>query len=106
MPMECWRRGPKGPPDQSREGTLLRRDIIHIARSDGSGKTAFIETLLRHPDDEVICVRAIADGSLRSPRESKPKSHPELRRYRQAGASAAALYRSSPTDETIADAFF
>jgi len=85
---------------------LRQRAFIHVAGSAGAGKTAFVEALLRSLGDEVICVRAVADDSLRSPRETRPKSHPELRRYRQAGASVVALYRFSPTDVTATDAFF
>jgi molybdopterin-guanine dinucleotide biosynthesis protein len=85
---------------------LRQRAFIHVAGSAGAGKTAFIEALLRSLGDDVICVRAVADDSLRSPRETRPQSHPELRRYRQKGASAVALYRFSPTEITATDAFF
>ena len=85
---------------------MRQRAFIHVAGSAGAGKTAFVEALLRSLGDEVICVRAVADSTLRSPRETRPKSHPELRRYRQAGASAVALYRFSPTEVTATDAFF
>ena len=85
---------------------MRQRAFIHVAGSAGAGKTAFVEALLCSLGEEIICVRAVADDSLRSPRETRPKSHPELRRYRQAGASVVALYRFSPTDVTATDAFF
>jgi len=50
-----------------------------------------------------ICVRTERDPKLRKELESAPKAHAELRRYREAGASAVALYRFA---EPSMDAFF
>lgn len=86
---------------------MRQRAFIHVTGSGGSGKTAFVEALLQVLDSgDVACVRAFADGSLKAPKESKPRSHPELCRYRQAGAGPVALYRFPPADRTGVDAFF
>jgi hypothetical protein len=84
---------------------MRQRALIHVAGPSGAGKTTLIEVLLRRLGEIVICVRAMRDESLRTPMESQPKNHPELRRYRDAGASDVALYRFPP-GHTDADAFF
>lgn len=63
----------------------------------------FVERLLDAEVAFAICVRAERDAKLRKERESAPKTHAELRRYREAGASDAALYRFP---EPSAEAFF
>ena len=72
---------------------MRQRALIHVAGPSGAGKTTLIEVLLRRLGEIVICVRAMRDDSLRTPMESQPKNHPELRHYRDAGASGVALYR-------------
>jgi hypothetical protein len=86
---------------------MRARAIIHVSGPEGSGKTAFIEALIHAFDEsDVACVRGFADVSVRKERESSPKQHPELKRWRRAGASAVALYRFDPRDATAADGFF
>lgn len=86
---------------------MFERAIIHVAGPAGAGKTAFIEQLVRALGaEEVACVRGIADASAREPSESAPEGHPELNRWRGAGAAAVALYRFDPGDGTIADDFY
>jgi len=48
-------------------------------------------------------MRAVCDDTIRQPRESRPRTHPELSRYRSAGASGVALYRFPKADT---DAFY
>lgn len=85
---------------------MFERAIIHVAGPAGSGKTAFIEQLIHAlGEEEVACLRGIADASAREPSESAPEGHPELDRWRRAGATAVALYRFDPGDGTIADDF-
>jgi hypothetical protein len=86
---------------------MFERAIIHVAGPAGSGKTAFIEQMVHAlGGEEVACVRGIADASVREPSESAPEGHPELDRWRRAGATAVALYRFDPNDGTIADDFY
>ncbi len=86
---------------------MFERAIIHVRGPAGAGKTALIELLIRAlGEDDVACVRGIADASAREPSESAPEGHPELDRWRRAGASAVALYRFDPGDGTIADDFY
>jgi cell division inhibitor SulA len=53
----------------------------------------------------VLAVRCRRDPTLRRPREACPARHPELRRYRDVGASAAGLFTSPPGD-LVADDFY
>ena len=53
----------------------------------------------------IIAVRCRRDDSLGQPREGLPTTDPELRRYRAAGACAAARY-SFPAGDDAHDAFF
>jgi hypothetical protein len=82
---------------------MRERALIHAAGPVGAGKTTFIERLLDAEVAFAICVRAERDPKLRKEQESAPKAHAELRRYREAGASAVALYRFA---EPSMDAFF
>jgi molybdopterin-guanine dinucleotide biosynthesis protein len=81
------------------------RALIHIGGPAGAGKTTFIERLLEARVAHAICVRAVQDPKLRreGERESAPKEHIELRRYRKSGAGAVALYRFR---EPSVEAFF
>ena len=78
-------------------GALIPRGPV------GAGKTTFIERLLGAEVAFAICVRAERDQTLRKEQKSAPKAHAELRRYREAGASAVAFYRFA---EPSMDAFF
>ncbi len=82
---------------------MRERALIHAAGPVSAGKTTFIERLLDAEVAFAICVRAKRDPKLRKEQESAPKTHAELRRYREAGASAVALYRFA---EPSMDAFF
>ena len=79
------------------------RALVHVAGPAGSGKTTFIERLLDAEVAFAICVRSERDAKLRRARESAPKNHSDLQRYREAGAGAVALYQFP---EPSADAFF
>jgi hypothetical protein len=82
---------------------MRERALIHVAGPFAAGKTTFVERLLNAEVAFAICVRAEQDPKLRKEQESAPKSHAELRRYREAGASAVSLYRFA---EPSTDAFF
>ncbi len=72
---------------------MIERTLVHVAGPAGAGKTTFIEQLLEARFALAIAVRSDRDPALREAQESAPKSHAELRRYQEAGAVAAALYR-------------
>ncbi|MHB8244080.1 MAG: hypothetical protein ACYDGN_01830 [Acidimicrobiales bacterium] len=84
---------------------MRTRAIIHVAGPPQSGKTSFVEAMLSSLDERILAARCVRDDSLRQPRESVPKAHPELRRYCRAGASGAALFRF-PGDGSAFDGFF
>ena len=82
---------------------MRERALVHVAGPVSAGKTTFIERLLDAEVAFAICVRAQRDPKLHKEQEAAPKTHAELRRYREAGASAVALYRFA---ESSMDAFF
>jgi hypothetical protein len=82
---------------------MRERALIHVAGPEGAGKTTFIERLFEAEVAFATCVRGERDAKLRKAREAAPKANAELRRYREAGASAVALYRFA---EPSMDAFF
>lgn len=82
---------------------MRERALVHVAGPPQAGKTTLVERLLEASVAFSICVRAHRDATLRKEKESAPKAHPELRRYRAAGASAVALYRFADVNM---DAFF
>jgi hypothetical protein len=84
---------------------MRERSLIHVTGPEGSGKTAFVEAILRDVGGFILTARCIRDDSLRRSRERSLKRHPELRRYREAGASGAALF-TFPENEIGSDAFF
>jgi RecA/RadA recombinase len=85
---------------------VRERALIHIGGPPGAGKTTFIETAIANAGERVIiAARCRRDDSLSQPRESLPKTDPELRRYRAAGACGEALY-SFPAGGDAHDAFF
>jgi hypothetical protein len=83
---------------------MIRRALIHVGGPPGAGKTAFVERLVAGCRHWVLAVRCRCDPTLRRPREACPARHPELRRYRAAGASAAGLF-TFPPDDLVADDF-
>jgi hypothetical protein len=84
---------------------MISRALIRVEGRPGVGKTLFIEQLLRSFDDEVLVARCLRDESARSLRESAPKTHPELRRYRQAGASGTAIFTCPVRDLDTEDLY-
>lgn len=84
---------------------MIERAVVHVGGPAGAGKTTLIESLLRSYDGLVLVARCVRDDSLRSSRETAPRRHPEMRRYREAGASGAALFRF-PFADIDSDAFF
>lgn len=84
---------------------MRERALIHVAGPKGAGKTTFIERVLDGAGEWVLAARCVRDDSLRESRETAPKAHPELRRYRQAGATGAALF-AFPEGDIGSDAFF
>ena len=84
---------------------MIERAVVHVGDPPGAGKTTLIGSFLRSYDGLVLVARCLRDDSLRSSRESAPRRHPEMRRYREAGASGAALFRFPPAD-IDSDAFY
>ncbi|MCX7037700.1 MAG: hypothetical protein NT005_00930 [Spirochaetes bacterium] len=84
---------------------MRERPIVHVAGPPGCGKTTFIESVLGATDGLLIAARCVRDDTLRHTRETAPRTHPELRRYREAGASGAALF-VFPKSDIGSDAFF
>ena len=84
---------------------MIERALVHIAGPRGSGKTTFIEAVLGAFDGLIFAARCLRDDSLRRMREAAPRGHTELRRYRRAGASGAALL-AFPGREAGPEAFF
>ena len=78
---------------------------MHVAGPPGSGKTTFIEAILKSVDGPVLAARCIRDDALRQALETAPKDHPELWRYKQAGAWDAALF-AFPGKLIGSEAFF
>lgn len=69
------------------------RAFVHIGGPPQSGKTTFVEAVLGEVDAVALVARCVRDGAAKRRRETAPKAHPELRRYRQAGASGVAVFR-------------
>lgn len=84
---------------------MIERSVIHVAGREGAGKTTFVEGMLRAIDAWVLAARCVRDDGLRESRESAPKTDPELRRYREAGASGVACF-AFPASDIGSDAFF
>ncbi len=84
---------------------MRERAFIHVGGPKGAGKTAFIEQILGGAGEWILAARCVRDDSLRRARETTPRSHPEIRRYREAGATGAALF-SFPESDIGSDAFF
>jgi hypothetical protein len=84
---------------------VIERAYIHVAGPVGAGKTTFVETVLRGIDRWWLAARCARNDSLRQSRATSAKAHPELRRYREAGATGVALFEF-PRDDIGSDAFF
>lgn len=68
---------------------MIHRAVIHVAGPPKAGKTTLIERLLEREAVLAICVRGEKVPRLRREKESAPKGDPELRRYRDLGATVA-----------------
>jgi hypothetical protein len=84
---------------------VTERSLIHVAGPEGAGKTAFVEALLAGIRASALVARCRRDDTLGRAQETAPRSHPELRRYRQAGAIRSALY-DFPGHDVSFDDFF
>jgi len=84
---------------------MIERAYIHVGGPPGSGKTTFIEAMLAGADALTLAARCLRDDTLPQAREGAPRTHPELRRYRQAGAAGAAVY-TFPGQQSDTDDFF
>ena len=84
---------------------MRERVVVHVAGPPGCGKTTFIESALGAIEGLIVAARCVRDNTRRHARETAPKTHPELRRYRDAGASGAALF-VFPESDSRSDAFF
>lgn len=83
---------------------MIHRALIHVAGPAEASKTTLIEWLLEKRLAFATCIRGERVAGLRREEESGPRRHPELRRYRELGASAVALYRFPRRDtETFYD---
>jgi hypothetical protein len=71
---------------------MIERALIHVGGPPGSGKTAFLERILERVGPWALAARCVLDDSLAQAKESAPKAHPELARYRRAGAGGAAVF--------------
>jgi hypothetical protein len=84
---------------------VIERAYIHVGGPPGAGKTTFVETVLHRVERHWLAARCVRNDSRREARETSAKAHPELQRYRAAGATAAALFEF-PADDVGSDAFF
>ncbi len=84
---------------------MRERALIHVAGPQNAGKTTLIEQVLRAFDGLVLAARCVRDDSLRRSREAAPKRHPELSRYREAGAIEAAFF-TFPGSDIDSDEFY
>ncbi len=84
---------------------MIERAYIHVGGPQGCRKTTFVEAVLGGTDEAILAARGVRNDALRRARETAPKAHPELRRYRQAGASGAAVF-AFPKSDIGSEAFF
>ncbi len=85
---------------------MVERALIHVTGPGGAGKSTLIEQLVRSCDNRsLVIARCTRDDRLRAPRESRPRASKALRRYMQAGASNAFLYRF-PASHADGDTFY
>lgn len=71
---------------------MIERTLIHVAGPEGSGKTAFTEAVLASVRGRIVVARCARDDALDAARETSPSDHPDVRRYREAGAIDTALF--------------
>jgi hypothetical protein len=83
---------------------VRQRAFIHVGGPRGAGKTTFVEAVLEDKGGLILAARCVCDDSLKRSRETTPKTGPELRRYRDAGASGVAIFTFPRSDGH--DAFF
>jgi hypothetical protein len=83
---------------------MIQRAVLHVDGPPGAGKTAFVERLAAGSKQWMLAVRCRSDATLSHAREASPARHPELRRYRAAGARTAGLFTFPPCDHA-ADEF-
>ena len=83
---------------------MRQRAFIHVGGPRGAGKTKFVEAVLEDKGGFILAARCVCDDSLTRSREATPKTDPELRRYRDAGASGVAIFTFPRSDGH--DAFF
>lgn len=84
---------------------MIERSFVHVGGQPGAGKTTLIEHLVRRFDGLVSVARCQRDDNLGDFEETRPGGDPELRRYRNAGADDAILYRF-PERHARDDSFF
>ena len=84
---------------------MIERAFVHVGGPAGSGKTTFIEAMLAGAGVLALVARCLRDDTFAQAREGAPRTHPELRRYRQAGAAGAAVY-TFPRQHSGTDDFF
>src|SRR5690348_4120831 len=82
---------------------MIQRAFIHVAGPAGSGKTTFVEALLAAGEPPMVVGRCTQDDSVGRIRESSSPRHPELQRYRQAGAWAATVFTFPRQDANPVD---
>lgn len=84
---------------------MIERAFVHVGGPPGSGKTTFIEAMLAGAGVLTLAARCLRDDTLAQAREGAPRTHPELCRYRQAGAAGGAVY-TFPGEQSGTDDFF
>lgn len=72
---------------------MIEPALISVEGPTGSGKTTFIEHVLRSARRPAHAFRCLREPDLDGVHESSPTSHSELSRYRAAGAIRATEYR-------------
>ncbi|MBN1296797.1 hypothetical protein JXA80_08440, partial [bacterium] len=73
---------------------MINRAFIHITGQPGEGKTTLIEAALASmPYENLFCVHAARESTLREPKEITSRNDPHLTRYDKAGAVYSMLYR-------------
>jgi hypothetical protein len=82
---------------------VIQRAFIHVAGPNGCGKTTFVEAVLATGDSPMVVGRCTRGDSQRRIRESSARRHPELQRYRRAGAWAAAAFAFARDDANLID---
>jgi hypothetical protein len=85
--------------------SVISRAYIHVAGPPGAGKTTLIETFLQTSTFSVLVARGRRDDRLRRSRETSPRADDELRRYRRAGATGAAVFTFPPNEASLDDFF-